>query len=407
MMTEPTDQRRASTVLVEAVRRAGVRDPRVIEVFQKVARRTFVPLEAADRADTDEPISIGHEQVTTQPSLIARMVEALELSGEERVLEIGTGFGYQAAILGTLAREVYSIERLDDLAARARDNLRAAGLDNVVVLVGDGTLGLPGHAPYDAIIVAAAAPVVPSALVEQLRDGGRLVQPMGPGGNEIVSKFRKRGVGLTWEANVVAARFVPLIAGPAADRPAPDFNLLVSTYPFALGRTRREIAARLREVTEAAPAPDAIPTLARGIFAVRMAADPREVVRRLRALCEQQPRAFRYTLKWVPVDRWARSELPAMKEAVAQLRQRIGPNETWRMTVEHRAGATGLDPSRLIRSLAELVDATVDLNHPDKVVLVQFFDDWVAFSIVAPNDMFSVVKCGRLQDDARGRRSGE
>jgi protein-L-isoaspartate(D-aspartate) O-methyltransferase len=168
--------------------------------------------------------------VTTQPSLVARMVEALELSGAELVLEIGTGFGYQAAILGTLSREVYSIERLDDLAARARDNFRAAGLDNIVVLVGDGTLGLPGHALYDAIVVAATAPVVPSALVEQLRDGGRLVQPMGPGGNEIVSKFRKRGVGLAWEANVVDARFVPLIAGPAADLPAPDFNLLVSTH---------------------------------------------------------------------------------------------------------------------------------------------------------------------------------
>ena len=401
MTTEPTDPQRVSTVLVEAVRGAGLRDPRVIEAFQKVARRRFVPVEAVDRANTDEPISIGHDQVTTQPSLVARMVEALELSGAERVLEIGTGLGYQAAILGTLSREVYSIERLDDLAARARDNLRAAGLDNVVVLVGDGTLGLPGHAPYDAIIVAAAAPVVPPALVEQLRDGGRLVQPMGPGGNEIVSKFRKRGVELAWEANVVDARFVPLIAGPAADRPEPDFNLLVSTHPFALGRARREIAARLRKVTDGAP--DAIATLARGIFAVKVAIDPREVVRRLRTLCEREPRAFRYTLKWVPVDRWARPELPAMKEAVAQLRQRIGPNETWRMTVERRAVTAGLDPRRLIRSLAELIDAKVSLNHPDKVVLVQFFDDWVAFSIVAPHEIFSVVKCGMPHDGARGK----
>jgi protein-L-isoaspartate(D-aspartate) O-methyltransferase len=125
-----------------------------------------------DRAEADEPIPIGHDQVTTQPSLVARMVAALELSGDERVLEIGTGLGYQAAILGALSREVYSIERLPDLAAHARDNLRAAGLDNVVVLVGDGTLGLPAHAPYDAIVVAAAAPVIPPTLVEQLREAG-------------------------------------------------------------------------------------------------------------------------------------------------------------------------------------------------------------------------------------------
>jgi protein-L-isoaspartate(D-aspartate) O-methyltransferase len=333
------------------------------------------------------------------------MVEALELSGQERVLEIGTGLGYQAAILGTLAREVYSIERLGDLAARARDNLRAAGFDNVVVIVGDGTLGLPGHAPYDAIVVAAAAPAVPSALVEQLIDGGRLVQPMGPGGNEIVSKFRKRGVGLAWEAKVVDARFVPLIAGPGAELLEPDFNLLVSTHPFAPGRARREIADRLGRVTDAAP--EAIANLARGIFAVKVALDPREVVRRLRALCERQPRAFHYTLKWVPVDRWARTELPAMKEAVAQLRQRIGPNETWRMTVERRTVTPSVDPRWLVRSLAEFIDAKVDLGHPDKVVLAQLFDSRVAFSIVAPDEVFSVVKCRRRPDGAEDSHPAE
>ena len=390
MTIEPDQKQHASTQLVDAVRQAGVRDPRIIEAFQKVSRRWFVPVEAMDYADTDEPIPIGHAQVTTQPSLIARMVEALELSGGERVLEIGTGLGYQAAILGALTREVYSIERLPDLAAQARHNLRAAGLDNVVVLVGDGTLGLADRAPYDAIVLAAAAPAVPSALVEQLTDGGRLVQPVGPGGNETVVKYRKHGGTLAWEANVVGARFVPLIAGPAGDLEAPEFNLLVSTYPFALGRARREIVARLREVADVEP--DAMPAMARGMLAVRATLDPREVVQRLRALCEQRPRAFRYTLKWVPVDRWARPELPAMKEAVAQLRQRIGPNETWRMTVERRTDATGLDPSQLIRSLAELIDAKVDLGHPGKIVLVQLFADWVAFSVVAPSEMFSVVK---------------
>jgi protein-L-isoaspartate(D-aspartate) O-methyltransferase len=150
------------------------------------------------------------------------MVEALELSGDESVLEIGTGLGYQAAILGQLAPTVYSIERLPDLAARARDNLKAAGIDNVVVVVGDGSLGLASHAPYQAIVVAAAFPTVPPALVEQLADNGRLVQPMGRGGDEIVEKFRKRGGTLVPLGDLVRACFVPLIveAGPRR-RPDP------------------------------------------------------------------------------------------------------------------------------------------------------------------------------------------
>jgi protein-L-isoaspartate(D-aspartate) O-methyltransferase len=224
MMAERRDGRGESTALADASRRAGVRDPRVLEACRRVIRSRFVPARTTDLAELDEPIPIGHAQVTTQPSLVARMVEALELSGDERVLEIGTGLGYQAAILGALAREVYSVERLPDLAARARDNLQAAGFTNVVVLVGDGTRGLLAHAPYDAIIVAAAAPTVPPGLVEQLSEGGRLVQPIGPGGDEIVAKFRKRGGRLVREASVVPARFVPLIADRAGDVVAPDFN---------------------------------------------------------------------------------------------------------------------------------------------------------------------------------------
>ncbi len=377
-------------MLVDAIRRAGVRDPRVLEAFQRVDRRRFVPVPTEHLADIDEPIPIGHEQVTTQPSLVAQMVAALELSGDERVLEIGTGLGYQAAILGTLAREVYSIERLRDLAVQARDNLRAAGFENVVVVVGDGTRGLPEHAPYDAIVVAAAAPGVPPALVEQLKEDGRLVQPMGPGGSEVVTKFRKRGGRLSREASVVGASFVPLIAGPVAGPLAPDFNLLVSTLPLAPGRARREVVTRLRKLTGIAPEVPQI--LARGILAVRVTRDPREVVPRLRALCERDPRAFRYTLKWVPVDRWTRPELGAMKEAVVALRSRIGPNETWRMSIERRTDTMPLDPSQLIRSLAALIEARVDLGHPDKILLVQVFDDWVAFSLVAPAETFSVVK---------------
>ena len=212
-MTEQEREGRGSPALVDAVRRAGVRDPRVIEALRSVPRERFVPSEWVELANADEPVPIGHGQVTTQPSLVARMVEALELSGDEQVLEIGTGLGYQAAILGTLSRTVYSIERLPDLAARARDNLKAAGIDNAVVLVGDGALGLSSHAPYQAIIVSAASPSVPPALIEQLAEGGRLVQPMGRGGDEIVTKFRKRRGRVVRQGDVVRARFVPLIVG--------------------------------------------------------------------------------------------------------------------------------------------------------------------------------------------------
>jgi protein-L-isoaspartate(D-aspartate) O-methyltransferase len=199
--------------LEDAARRAGVRDARVLAAFRKIPRRQFVPDAYAQRADRDEPIPIGHGQVTTQPSLVARMLEALELSGPERVLEIGTGFGYQTAILATLAREVYSVERFADLANQARANLDRAGIRAPTVVTGDGTRGLPEHAPYEAIVVAAAAPNVPLALVEQLAVGGRLVQPIGRGGNERVTKFRKRDGRLVTEGTVTAAFFVPLVGG--------------------------------------------------------------------------------------------------------------------------------------------------------------------------------------------------
>jgi protein-L-isoaspartate(D-aspartate) O-methyltransferase len=387
-----------STALVDASRRAGVRDPRVLDAVAKIVRTRFVPADAVHLAATDEPIPIGHDQVTTQPSLVARMVEALELSGGERVLEVGTGLGYEAAVLGTLAREVYSLERLSELAAAARDNLRGAALANVVVLVGDGTLGLPDHAPYNAIVVAAAAPVVPPALVEQLAEGGRLVQPVGPGGAETVVKFRKRGGVLVREATVVGACFVPLIAGQ------PDVNLLVSTHPAAMRRARYEIAARVRGLTGTAPG--ATRAMTRGILAVKVASDPREAVKGLRALGEREPGAFRYTLKWVPVDGWARPELPAMRDAVVQLRHRIGPNETWRLNVARRTASPRLDPREIVHALAKLIDARVDLHHPDKIVLVQLFDDWVALSVLAPDETFSVVKMLAAQSARRAAPGG-
>jgi protein-L-isoaspartate(D-aspartate) O-methyltransferase len=183
----------------------------VLGAFAAVARERFVPAKAADHAYLDEPIRIPHGQVTTQPSLVARMVEALDLTGGERVLEVGTGLGFQTAILAALAGQVVSVERFADLAERARANLEGAGVHGVTVVVGDGTLGVPEHAPYQAIVVAAASPEVPAPLVEQLADGGRLVHPVGPGGQEMVTAFRKRAGRLVAEARLTAAYFVPLV----------------------------------------------------------------------------------------------------------------------------------------------------------------------------------------------------
>jgi protein-L-isoaspartate(D-aspartate) O-methyltransferase len=139
------------------------------------------------------------------------MVAALRLEGDERVLEVGTGLGFQTAILAALAREVFSIERFPDLAERARRNLEAAGIVGVTVVVGDGTKGLPDHAPFDATVVSAAAPEVPPPLVEQLAEGGHLVHPLGPGGYETVIAYRKEGGRLLEEARLTAATFVRLV----------------------------------------------------------------------------------------------------------------------------------------------------------------------------------------------------
>lgn len=207
-----------STRLRDAVQRAGVHDGRVLDAFLAVDRTRFVPAAHASLAETDEPVPIGHGQVTSQPSLIGRMVEGLKLSRGDRVLEIGTGFGYQTAILATLAREVYSMEIVPQLAEQARRNLEGAGIRNATVVVGDGTLGLPAHAPYQAIVVSAASPIVPPALVEQLDRDGRLVQPIGPGGDERVTAFRKRDGRLIEERVLTGASFVPLVSGEGKNR---------------------------------------------------------------------------------------------------------------------------------------------------------------------------------------------
>jgi protein-L-isoaspartate(D-aspartate) O-methyltransferase len=197
--------------LVTAARKAGVRDARVLRALAAVPRAAYVPAGSDGVADVDRPIPIGHGQVTTQPSLVAAMVAALALRGHEQVLEVGAGLGYEAALLARLARVVWSLERHRELAEAGRANLAAQGVDNAHVVLGDGSGGLPDHAPFDAIVVAAAHPRVPAPLVRQLAVGGRLVQPIGPSGAEDVTLFRRAADGrLVRERSIVRAHFVPL-----------------------------------------------------------------------------------------------------------------------------------------------------------------------------------------------------
>ncbi|HVS84055.1 MAG TPA: protein-L-isoaspartate(D-aspartate) O-methyltransferase [Gaiellaceae bacterium] len=171
------DARRA--MVAEQLRGRGIRDERVLAAMAKVPRELFVPEPERAFAYEDEALPIGAGQTISQPYMVALICEQLELHGSERVLDVGSGSGYQAAVLAELAAEVHSIERVSELAAQARANLAAAGYERVHVHVGDGTLGLPEHAPYGAIAVAAAAPRPPDALYEQLEERGRLVVPVG------------------------------------------------------------------------------------------------------------------------------------------------------------------------------------------------------------------------------------
>jgi protein-L-isoaspartate(D-aspartate) O-methyltransferase len=201
----------SSDRLVHILRLAGIRDEAVLGAVGAVPRDEFVLSEWRARAYVDTPLPIPHHQVTTQPSLIARMIEGLALQGHERVLEIGTGYGFQTALLARLAREVWSVERFADVAQTARANLARRGIGNAWVVVGDGTLGLAEHGPFDAIVVAAAFTRVPRPLVAQLAAGGRLVAPLGSGGDERVVLFAKDGEELREVALLTHAHFVRLV----------------------------------------------------------------------------------------------------------------------------------------------------------------------------------------------------
>jgi protein-L-isoaspartate(D-aspartate) O-methyltransferase len=194
----------------EQLRARGVSDERVLAAMGKVPREAFISADDGKNAYGDFPLPIGEGQTISQPYIVAAMVEALEVRLEDRVLEVGTGTGYQAAILGELAAEVWTIERHDELADRAREILQTLGYANVHVVTGDGSLGLADHAPYDKILVAAAAPRVPETLVAQLADGGRLVVPVGSRAEQQVLVVRKIGEEIT-ESPREGCRFVPLV----------------------------------------------------------------------------------------------------------------------------------------------------------------------------------------------------
>jgi protein-L-isoaspartate(D-aspartate) O-methyltransferase len=212
MTTEQEDlYRDARQVMVDTqLKRRGIADPRVLAAMAKIPRHRFVPLHLKEQAYGDYPLPIGEDQTISQPYIVALMTEALELKGGEKVLELGAGSGYQAAILGELADQVFTIERLPSLAQAAQMVLKELGYTNVHIHVADGTLGWAEEAPFDAILVTAGSPQIPPPLVEQLALGGRLVIPVGNSYTQTLTRVRRTPEGLKHEY-LGGCRFVKLI----------------------------------------------------------------------------------------------------------------------------------------------------------------------------------------------------
>jgi protein-L-isoaspartate(D-aspartate) O-methyltransferase len=188
----------------------GIKDPRVLDVFYKVQRHKFVPESLLGSAYADYPLGIGEGQTISQPYIVALMTECLELTGTEKVLEIGTGSGYQAAILAELAGSVYTIERFEGLAKKAEAALNDSGYTNIHIKVGDGTLGWPEESPFDRIIITAASSEVPQPLLEQLKDHGKLMLPLGESYSQVLTLIEKKGKEFEY-TDICACVFVPLV----------------------------------------------------------------------------------------------------------------------------------------------------------------------------------------------------
>lgn len=194
----------------EQIRARGIRDERLLDAFREIPRHRFVPPGLEDSAYADEPLPIGSGQTISQPYIVAEMTRALSLAGSEKVLEIGTGSGYQAALLSRLAREVLTVERIAALSGAARETLEGLGCANVRFFVGDGSLGLPEEAPFDRIIVTAASPDIPGPLFAQLVEDGVMVIPVGGRWEQLLVRVRKRKGKATTET-LGGCRFVPLL----------------------------------------------------------------------------------------------------------------------------------------------------------------------------------------------------
>jgi protein-L-isoaspartate(D-aspartate) O-methyltransferase len=190
------------------IKARGVKDPRVLSALLKVERHRFVPEECLNSAYSDQPLPIGEGQTISQPYIVALMTELLELKGEEKVLEIGTGSGYQTAILAELAKEVYTIEIVESLASIAKNRLSELGYQNIKVKAGDGYLGWPEAAPFDAIIITCAPDHIPKPLTEQLKEGGRMVVPVGTYAQELKKIVKRSGKIVT--TDVIPVVFVPM-----------------------------------------------------------------------------------------------------------------------------------------------------------------------------------------------------
>lgn len=192
----------------------GIEDERLLAAMRKIPRHRFVEKPLRKLAYADCPLPIGQDQTISQPYIVAKMIAWLELDSQDKLLEIGTGSGYQTAILARLVQEVISLERLPALAQQARKTLENIGIDNVTIHESDGSLGWPKAAPYDAILVSAAGPRVPQALLEQLSEGARLVIPVGPAGRQRLDRWQRKGPDFVHEQGPAVA-FVPLIGQEA------------------------------------------------------------------------------------------------------------------------------------------------------------------------------------------------
>ena len=207
---ETQEYRGARRRLVSVLQDQGIRDLSVLHAIDEIPRHLFIPSAVRHRAYEDSALPIGSGQTISQPSIHARYLELLELTGNERVLEIGTGSGYQTALLGKLAAQVFSIERIGPLLDRAREVLQQVGVTNVSFMLGDGTFGWPQFAPYDAILVGAAAPEIPPAYIDQLGEGGRLLIPLGGRDEQVLHLFTRRGDNVE-QKDIAPVRFVPLV----------------------------------------------------------------------------------------------------------------------------------------------------------------------------------------------------